>query len=207
MYYGGRAWTGVHLVWLQAQHFDAPGLQFAYDAAHEAVLQAEAAAAASTRRSPRWPRTASSPRPCTRLGCLRGVSTLTAFGLAVEVGDWDRLTGATIGAYLGLVPTESSSGQSRSQGSITKTGNTHARRLLVEAAWHHRKPYRSPGVAMKARWELAPAAARARGHAGNQRLHQRWLTFTDRKKKPVIANVAIARELAGWCWSLAVMDG
>ena len=98
-----------------------------------------------------------------RLGCLRGISTLTAFGLAVEVGDWNRLTGATIGAYLGLVPTESSSGQSRSQGSITKTGNTHAGRLLVEAAWHHRKPYRSPGATMKARWALAPAAARARG--------------------------------------------
>src|ERR1039458_1914348 len=94
-----------------------------------------------------------------RLGCLRGIATLTAFGLAVEIGDWDRLTGSSIGAYLGLVPTESSSGQSRSQGPITKTGNTHARRLLVEAAWHHRKPYRSPGVAMKARWELAPAAA------------------------------------------------
>jgi len=54
--------------------------------------------------------------------------------------------------------------------------------------------------------ELAPAAARVRGHAGNQRLHQRWLHFAERKKKPVIANVAIARELAGWCWSLAVMD-
>jgi Transposase IS116/IS110/IS902 family len=78
----------------------------------------------------------------TRLGCLRGVSTLTAFGLAVEIGDWHRLTGRTIGAYLGLVPTESSSGGSRSQGSITKTGNSHARRLLIEAAWHHRKPYR-----------------------------------------------------------------
>ena len=123
-----------------------------------------------------------------------------------EVGDWDRLTGSSIGAYLGLVPTESSSGQSRSQGSITKTGNTHARRLLVEAAWHHRKPYRTPGATMRARWELAPAAARARGHAGNQRLHQRWLHFTDRKKRPVVANVAIARELAGWCWSLAVMN-
>jgi hypothetical protein len=58
---------------------------------------------------------------------------------------------------------------------------------------------------MRARWELAPAAARARGH-GNQRLHQRWLHLNDRRKDPVIANVAIARELAGWCWSLAVMD-
>ena len=206
VYYGGSAWTGIHLLWLRAQHFDAPGLQIAFDAEHEAVLQAEArrdrldkaivAMAADSEFTP----------VVHRLGCLRGISTLTAFGLAVEVGDWDRLTGSSIGAYLGLVPTESSSGQSRSQGSITKTGNTHARRLLVEAAWHHGKPYRTPGATMTARWELAPAAARARGHAGNQRLHQRWLHFSDRKKRPVVANVAIARELAGWCWSLAVMD-
>ena len=141
-----------------------------------------------------------------RLGCLRGVSTLTSFGLALEVGDWDRLTGASIGAYLGLVPTESSSGQSRSQGSITKTGNTHARRLPVEAAWHNLKPYRNPRATMRARWEQAPAAARAGRHAGNQGLHQRWVHFAARKEKPVVANVAIARELAGWCWSLAVMD-
>jgi transposase len=206
VYSGGSAWTGVHLVWLRRQRFDAPGLQLAFEAEHEAVLQAEArrdrldtaikAMAADSEFTP----------VVNRLGCLRGVSTLTAFGLAVEVGDWDRLTGASIGAYLGLVPTESSSGQSRSQGSITKTGNTHARRLLVEAAWHHRKAYRTPGVPLRARWELAPAAARVRGQAGNRRLHQRWLHFTERKKSPVVANVAIARELAGWCWSLAVMD-
>jgi transposase len=96
-----------------------------------------------------------------RLCCLRGVSTLTGFGLAVEIGDWKRFTGRTIGAYLGLVPTESSSGAQRSQGSITKTGNTHARRLLVEAAWHHRKAYR-PGLTMQARWDQAPAASRFR---------------------------------------------
>jgi transposase len=206
VYYGGHTWTGTHLVWLRAQHFDVPGLQLAFDAEHEAVLQAEArrdrldaaivAMAVNSEFTP----------VVHRLGCLRGIATLTAFGLAVEVGDWDRLTGASIGAYLGLVPTESSSGQSRSQGSITKTGNTHARRLLVEAAWHHRKTYRNPGATMAARWELAPAAARVRGHAGNHRLHQRWLHFTERKKRPVVANVAIARELAGWCWSLAVMD-
>ena len=100
-----------------------------------------------------------------RLGCLRGVSTLTAFALAVEIGDWHRFTGTTIGAYLGLVPTEHSSGNSRVQGSITKTGNSHARRLLVEAAWHHRPRYRA-GKTMRARWDQAPPAARARGHAG-----------------------------------------
>ena len=141
-----------------------------------------------------------------RLGCLRGISTLTGFGLAVEIGDWHRFTGSSIGAFLGLVPTEHSSGQSRSQGSITKTGNSHARRLLVEAAWHHRKTYRNPGLTMRRRWEQAPAAARARGHEGNRRLHQRWEAFTARRKRPVVANVAVARELAGWAWSLAVME-
>ncbi len=135
--------------------------------------------------------------------CLRGVSTLTGFGLAVEIGDWQRFTGNTIGAYLGLVPSEHSSGASRRQGPITKTGNTHARRLLVEAAWHHRRPYPRPSAAMRGRWEAAPAAARARGHAGNQRLHDRWEAFTARKKRPVVANVAVARELAGWCPSLS----
>jgi transposase len=110
VYYGGHAWTGTHLVWLRAQHFDVPGLQLAFDAEHEAVLQAEArrdrldaaivAMAVNSEFTP----------VVHRLGCLRGIATLTAFGLAVEVGDWDRLTGASIGAYLGLVPTESSSG-------------------------------------------------------------------------------------------------
>src|SRR6478672_9068514 len=97
----------------------------------------------------------------TRLGCLRGVSTLTAFGLAVEIGDWHRLTGRSIGAYLGLVPTESSSGQTRSRGSITKTGSGHARRLLIEAAWHHRPAYRV-GVELRRRLDRADPAARDR---------------------------------------------
>lgn len=103
------------------------------------------------------------------------------------------------------MPSEHSSGESRSQGPITKAGNTHARLLPVEAAWHHRAQYR-PGTTMRQRWELASPAARARGDAGNRRLHARWAKFIDRKKKPVIANVAIARELADWCWSLAVLQ-
>ena len=140
-----------------------------------------------------------------RLGCLRGVGTLTGFGLAVEIGDWHRFTGATIGAYLGLVPSEQSSGGRRVQGSITKTGNSHARRLLVEAAWHHRKPYRPsrelPGPPRRpagrgpgTRRARQPSAAAALVSAGRPRqaLH--------------ISVVAVARELAGWCWSLAVLE-
>jgi transposase len=142
----------------------------------------------------------------TRLGCLRGVSTLTAFALAVEIGDWHRLDGRSIGAYLGLVPTESSSGGSRSQESITKTGNGHARRLLIEAAWHHRKPYR-PGADLRRRQGCATPAARDRGQRAHRRLHSRWVSFDARGKRAVVANTVIARELAGWCWSLAVLDG
>ena len=201
---GGTAWTGAHEQWLGQQHFELAGLQAAYDTTLETVLLATSRrdrldkAIGEMAHEPQWWPTVS------RLQCLRGVSTLTAFGLAVEVGDWTRFSGSTIGAYLGLVPTENSSGEGRHQGSITKTGNTHARRLLVEAAWHHRRPYR-PTKTMRDRWDLAPAPARARGHAGNQRLHDRWLRFELRKKRTVIANVAVARELAGWCWSLATL--
>ena len=196
----------AHQRWLRDQRFDAPAVQLAFDSSVEAMLLTAdrrdrldvmiEAMAADSEFTP----------VVNRLCCLRGISTLTGFGLAVEVGDWSRFTGSTIGSFLGLVPTEHSSGGSRSQGSITKTGNTHARRLLVEAAWHHQRQYRTPGKTMRARWDKAPAAARVRGHEGNQRLHQRWQVFTARKKRPVIANVAIARELAGWCWSLATIE-
>lgn len=206
VYTGGKPWTGVHDSWLRSQRFGHPGQQLAFDSAYETMIMTgdrrDRLDAAITEMGADSEYTAVTQRLC----CLRGVSTLTGFGLAVEIGDWTRFTGSTIGAFVGLVPTEHSSGGSRSQGSITKTGNTHARRLLVEAAWHHAKPYRVPGKTMRDRWEQASPAARLRGHDGNRRLHQRWQAFTARKKKPVIANVAVARELAGWAWSLAVMD-
>ena len=205
VYSGGQAWTGAHDAWLRRQRFDNRATQLAFESDYDAVL------AVSARRDRLD--TAINDRAgdseftpvVRRLACLRGVSTLTAFALAVEIGDWHRFSGNSIGSFVGLVPSEHSSGASRVQGSITKTGNTHARRLLVEAAWHHRARY-APGKTMHDRWELAPPAARARGDAGNRRLHARWVTFNLRRKRPVIANVAIARELAGWCWSLAVLD-
>ena len=139
-----------------------------------------------------------------RLCCLRGIATLTGFALAVEIGDWDRFTPASIGAYLGLAPGEASSGDKRTVTSITKAGNTHARRLLIEAAWHHKPLYR-PGTTMLARWNKAPGPVVAKAHQGNKRLQQRWAGFEARHKKPAVANVAIARELAGWCHTLATM--
>ena len=203
---GGKAWTGRHDVWLRSQRFDLPGRQLAFDTAYETMLMTVQRRDRLDQAIIEMAEHSEYTDLVHRLGCLRGIATLTGFGLAVEIGDWHRFTGSTIGAFLGLVPTEHSSGQSRSQGSITKTGNSHARRLLVEAAWQHRKTYRHPGQMMLRRWEQAPAAARARGHEGNRRLHQRWEAFTARRKRPVVANVAVARELAGWAWSLAVME-
>jgi transposase len=209
VYHGGKPWTGRHDLWLRAQRrsavFTPPGLGLTFDIAYDTLLATVARRdrldAAITEMA-----MASEFTPVvTRLGCLRGVSTLTAFGLAVEIGDWHRLDGRSIGAYLGLVPTESSSGGSRSQGSITKTGNGHARRLLIEAAWHHRKPYQ-PSVELRRRQDRATPAARDRGQRANRRLHSRWVSFDARHKRAVVANTAVARELAGWCWSLAVLD-
>ncbi|HET7356525.1 MAG TPA: IS110 family transposase [Nocardioidaceae bacterium] len=204
VYYGGEAWTGKHHAWLRRIRFDQPGTRAAYEADLEAV---EFAVARRDRLDARITAMATDSEFTAvvhRLCCLRGISTLTGFGLTVEIGEWDRFTGASIGAYLGLVPSEHSSGQSRRQGGITKAGNSHVRRLLVESAWHH-KPRYVVGKVLRARWEQAPEAARVRAHAGNQRLHQRWVSYSARKKKHTVATTAIARELAGWCWSLATL--
>jgi transposase len=205
VYDGGAAWTGKHEQWLNSIHFDQPGTQAAYDADREAVgftlARRDRLDEAITAMAADSEFTAITRRLC----CLRGVSTLTGFALAVELGDWHRFTGSSIGAYLGLVPSEHSSGDTRRQGGITKTGNTHARRLLVEAAWHH-KPRYVVGKVLQARWDQATPTARTRGHAGNQRLHRQWVRYTARGKKHTIANTAIARELAGWCWSLATLE-
>jgi transposase len=208
VYSDGTAWTRQHDTWLR--HHAVPQLtskatRLTFDSDYETVLATKARRDRLDAVIEQMASDSEFTPVVRRLGCLRGVSTLTGFALAVEVGDWHRFTGATIGSFVGLTPSEHSSGQTRAQGSITKTGNGHARRLLVEAAWHHRARY-VVGKTMRDRWDLAPAAARLRGDDGNRRLHQRWVRFIDRRKKHTVANVAIARELAGWCWSLAVLE-
>jgi len=211
VYYGGNAWTREHDRWLRRQQLDLPvelrGTRTAFQESYDAVL---AVTARRDRLDEQIAHTAASPlwQPIvSRLGAIRGIADLTGLGLAVEIGDWDRFTGASIGAYIGLVPSEASSGATRSQGSITKTGNSHARRLLVEAAWHHSRPLRSPGKVVAARRNRLSPAVRARGEAADRRLRHRWVTMSARNKRQPIVAVAVARELAGWCWSLATMDG
>ena len=208
--YEATAWTRAHDMWLRrirTQGLDdaGRGTLAAFDAAFDAVTLVKARRDRLEQEIIAMAADSPFTAMTNRLACLRGIATLTGFALAVEIGDWHRFTGATVASYLGLVPSEHSSGGSRSLGPITKTGNSHARRLLIESAWQHKTDYR-PGKTMTDRWALAPAEVAARGDAGNRRLHHRWQVLTASKKKHTVANTAIARELAGWCWSLAVMD-
>ena len=204
--YDKGAWSGAHDAWLRRQRLDEPAAQASlvdyYDAALQARLRRDRLDAAIGELAGR----ADLAPVVGRLSCLRGVSTLTAVALAVEIGDWHRLSGATIGAYLGLTPSESQSGARHSRGPITRTGNSHARRLVVEAAWHHRRPHRRSAELERRRAGCRPEV-RERAEAAGMRLHRRWVSLEARRglRSSVVA-VAVARELAGWCWSLAVMD-
>jgi transposase len=138
-----------------------------------------------------------------RLRCLRGVDTLTALALVAEIGDFDRFgTAEELMAFVGLVPSERSSGEQRRQGSITKAGNAHVRRLLVESAWHaRRRPTVGYQLARRQRGQDALVIERA--WRCQQRLHQRWQRLAGRGKPPQKIVVACARELAGFVWAIA----
>jgi len=138
------------------------------------------------------------------LRCLRGIDTLSALGLCSEIGEWARFDHPDqLAAYLGIVPCEHTTGAQRRLGAITKAGSTHARRLLVEAAYHYR---RGPAVGE------APGR-RQRGQSpqiiniswrAQRRLNARWRQLKDARRKPNgIVAVAIARELAAYCWEIA----
>jgi len=138
-----------------------------------------------------------------RLRCMRGIDTLSAIGLCAEIGGFERFEHPKqLMSYVGLVPSEHSSGQSRRQGAITKSGSQHARRLLVEAAWHYRHPPRL-GTRLKARQLDQPATVIAIAWKAQQRLHQTWRRLeAKRGKRKTIVAAAVARQLAGFCWAI-----
>jgi hypothetical protein len=130
---------------------------------------------------------------------------LAAGALTVELGDWNRFRPESLGPFLGLTPSEDSSGERRRRGGITKTGNTHARRLLIEAAWHQRSAPRL-SVTLERRRTGKSLAVRAQADSSARRLHGRWHALEARGKPRLIVVVAVARELAGHCWALATME-
>jgi transposase len=205
-YDGGQAWTDRHRRWLatvalgwpaaQTTLFDAIG---AVDALEHRRGGLEREIVAMLADSP-W------ATQVGRLRCLRGVDTLTAVGLCAEIGDFARFAKpGQLMHYLGLTPSEDTTGQQRRLGSITKTGSGHARRLLVEAAWHYRsRP--SIGRALRDRQDGQPPEAIAVAWSAQRRLHRVWTRLEQRAKRRTIIAVAAARELAGFCWAITQIE-
>ena len=140
------------------------------------------------------------------LRCLRGIETLTAITLVTELLEFGRFDSPRkLMAYLGLVPSEQSSGETRRLGSITKTGNGRVRRLLIESAWHYRhRP--AVGAGLRQRRLGQPAWAIALADRALWRLHKRYRRLIERGKPANVAIVAVARELAGFVWALLQGD-
>jgi transposase len=202
--YDACAWTLAHDAWLRRQRFDSRPLQLALGELYAAMVQAKQRRDALDEAIAELAAEPPFVDVVGRLCCLRGVSTLTALALTVELGDWTRFRPQSLGPFLGLTPSEDSSGERRRLGGITKTGNAYARRLLVEAAWHQRLPPRD-SVKLTRRRQGHPAAVRARADRSARRLHARWQALERRGKRRTVVAVAVARELAGHCWAIATM--
>jgi transposase len=198
----GRAWSERHRAWLAS-------VELGHGAAQATLTDAIGAVDALCHRRDQLEREivariGDSPwaSDVARLRCLRGIDTLTAAGLCAEIGDFARFARAEqLMHYVGLVPSEDSTGEQRRLGAITKTGSGHARRLLVEAAWHYRAAPRI-GATLKARQHGQPAHAIAIAWSAQQRLHRTWQRLEQRAKRRTIIAIATARELAGFCWAI-----
>ncbi|MGH2951014.1 MAG: IS110 family transposase [Solirubrobacterales bacterium] len=199
----GRSWGVARRRWLSEQRFEFAAVQQTFDTYVHAldlvdarIAQLERAIRETAEQEP-WRALVA------RLRCLRGVDTLTALALVAEIGDFGRFqTAEEFMAFIGLVPSERSSGEQRRQGSITKVGNAHVRRLLVESAWHaRRRPTVGYELARRQRGQEAVVLERA--WRCQQRLHSRWQRMAARGKPNQKIVVACARELAGFVWAIA----
>jgi len=202
----GHAWTERHRQWLAGVLLDWP-------AAQTTLLDVRGAIDALVIRRDSLEREILAILPACpwtvqvgRLRCLRGVDTLTAVGLCAEIGDFERFGKAEqLMSYIGVVPSEATTGQQRRLGAITKTGSGHARRLLVEAAWHYR-PRPNLGKALVERQDGQPQAAVAVSWKAQLRLHRTWTRLEARAKRRTLIAVAAARELSGFCWAITQIE-
>jgi transposase len=200
-------WKPEHRKWLASQHFDEPTSELVYlnlfatvDAltARKRELADQIGQLATDERW--WPTVA-------KLRCFRALDTLSALSIHLELGaDWARFEKAPrVGAWLGLTPSLNQSGESKTQGSITKTGSTLARRLLVEAAWHYGpRPY--VGASLQARQQGQPEHVLQIANKAQHRLHRVYHRMKARGKPHGVVTVAVARELACFLWAAATTD-
>jgi transposase len=204
--YQRSAWTKLHRRWLDQQPFDEAATELAYLDTLAAVDGLVARKAALDERLSRLAREGAWWPTVARLRCFRGIDTLSAFVLCLEIGDFARFPRPSkLAGWLGLVPSLDQSGESRRQGAITKTGSGYARRLLVEAAWHY-LPQPSVGPALAERRAGQPDHVIQIALRAQRRLHRLYHRLRERGKPGNVTTVAVARELACFLWAAAVAD-
>jgi transposase len=200
-YRAGKNWSRGHWAWVRSPRFELAPLQRTFDATLFALEQAQARQAELDKEIEALATTELYREPVGWLRCFRGIDTLSAMTLLAEVIDFVRFRRPReLMAYLGLVPSEYASGEVHHRGALTKAGNAHARRVLVEAAWHYRhRPSLGPALSHRSHGQ-PPAILRHAWHA-QQRLHRRYRHLIGHGKRPPIVAVAIARELVGFIWA------
>lgn len=198
---GSRAWSQAHRWWLGTQTFERTAERVMFE---DYLLAVEQAAARRHSLELHLEDIAREPRYAEAVGwlrCFRGIDTITAITLLAELHDFRRFRSPSqLMAYLGLVPSEYSSGPRQQRGGITHTGNRHVRRLLIEAAWHYRHKPRV-GEKLAQRRHGQPAAMIALADKAQLRLCRRYRRMEKRGKHPTKIVVAVARELVGYVWA------
>lgn len=198
---GRRAWTQAHRGWLSKLRFDEASEQAVFDDYRLAVEQIDARIVALDRKLESLAQEPVYRAAVGALRCFRGIDTRTALGLVTELHGIERFgRPRALMAFVGLVPSEASSGERRRRGAITKAGNSHVRRLLIEAAWHARHKPAIP-EALRRRREGQPPEIVAMADEAQKRLHRRYWRLVQRGKPPTVAATAVARELAGFIWA------
>ena len=205
--WAGNNWTQAHRQWLAGVTLPEPVAQIVLEDSIGAIdallVRRDSLERQMTALIPGSPWAAE----VARLRCLRGIDTLSALGLCAEIGDWQRFARAgQLMSYLGMVPSENSTGDKRRLGSITKSGSQHARRLLVEAAWHYRKAPRV-GRELARRQAGQSQQVTAISWQAQRRLYRTWQRLdAQRGKRRTLVAVAVGRELAGFCWAVSTAD-
>ena len=203
VYSGRRRWTQAHFRWLESQRFEAPVQQVVFQEYVDAVLDAWRREA-DLEEQIRSAVASRSLRPVVEaLISLRGVNVITAVTVLAELGDITRFDSPRqLMSFLGLVPSEHSSGSRRRQGAITKTDNSHVRRILVESAWSYRFPAQKTAH-LRRKAAAAPPRVQALAWAAQKRLCARYRHLYLAGKPKCQVTTAVARELAGFIWAIA----
>jgi len=196
-------WTRVHWAWIERQELPTEALHRVLADYIRAVKEATARLDRLEEDIEELVETWTLAPLVKALQALRGVRLITAVILVAEIGDYVRFkTPRELMAYLGLVPSEDSSGLRRRQGRITRTGNGHVRRILTESAWNYRF-YPRPSRAILKRRESLPSEVVAIAEKAERRLSKRYRHLIEQGKPSQKAVTAVARELAGFVWAIA----